>query len=149
MQTKVSSRRSKQFPWRGPKSLRPGSRGSPGIKSVASGPRGPGGPWTGWALSSMPWFWVRAWRELLPKSGIPASTANIGIYGSLLFSLFLIGWGLALIWGPISDRYGRARTLMLTILCFSLFTLLSALATNVWTLAIFRLLAGVGIGGVL
>jgi len=108
--------------------------------------------WAGWALDGMDSFiyalvLVPALRELLPKSGIPASTANIGIYGSLLFSLFLIGWGLALIWGPISDRYGRARTLMLTILCFSLFTLLSALATNVWTLAIFRLLAGVGIGG--
>jgi MFS family permease len=36
---------------------------------------------------------------------------------------------------------------MLTILCYSLFTFLSALATRVWHLALFRLLAGVGIGG--
>src|SRR5215472_15360679 len=36
---------------------------------------------------------------------------------------------------------------MLTILCYSLFTFLSALATRVWQLALFRLLAGVGIGG--
>lgn len=108
--------------------------------------------WGGWALDGMDSFiyalvLVPALRELLPKAGIAATTANIGIYGSLLFSLFLVGWGLAMIWGPISDRYGRARTLMLTILCFSLFTLLSALVTNIWALAIFRLLAGVGIGG--
>jgi MFS family permease len=64
-----------------------------------------------------------------------------------MFALFLIGWGLSLVWGPIADRFGRVRTLILTILFFSVFTLLSALATGVWMLAIFRLLAGVGIGG--
>ena len=36
---------------------------------------------------------------------------------------------------------------MLTIVCYSLFTFLGAVATSVWQLAIFRLLAGVGIGG--
>jgi MFS family permease len=47
----------------------------------------------------------------------------------------------------VADRFGRVRTLMLTILCYSLFTFLGAVAANVWQLAIFRLLAGVGIGG--
>jgi len=37
--------------------------------------------------------------------------------------------------------------LMLTIVCYSVFTFLGAVATSVWQLAIFRLLAGVGIGG--
>ncbi len=90
---------------------------------------------------------VPALRDLLPRSGIPATTAGVSRYGGLLFALFLIGWGSSLVWGPIADRFGRVRTLILTILFFSLFTLLSALATNVWTLAVFRLLAGVGIGG--
>jgi MFS family permease len=39
------------------------------------------------------------------------------------------------------------RTLMLTVLCYSVFTLLSAFAVSVWQLAILRLLAGIGIGG--
>jgi MFS family permease len=108
--------------------------------------------WGGWALDGMDSFiyalvLVPALRELLPRSGIPASTASVTYYGGLLFALFLIGWGLSLLWGPVADRFGRVRTLILTILFFSLFTLLSALATNVWTLAVFRLLAGVGIGG--
>jgi MFS family permease len=90
---------------------------------------------------------VPALRDLLPLSGIPASNANVGYYGALLFALFLVGWGMAFIWGPIADQFGRVRTLTLTILFFSLFTLLSAFATNIWTLAIFRLLAGAGIGG--
>lgn len=108
--------------------------------------------WGGWTLDGMDSFiyalvLVPALRELLPRSGIAATTANIGLYGGLLFALFLVGWGLSLVWGPIADRFGRVRTLILTILFFSLFTLFSAAATTVWTLAAFRLLAGVGIGG--
>src|SRR5213594_2085622 len=87
--------------------------------------------WGGWALDGMDSFiyalvLVPALRDLLPKSGIPATTANIGYYGGILFALLLCGWGTGLVWGPIADRFGRVRTLMLTVLCFSLFTLLSA-----------------------
>lgn len=108
--------------------------------------------WGGWTLDGTDSFiyalvLVPALEELLPRSGIPSDTAHVGFYGGLLFALFLVGWGLSLVWGPVADRFGRVRTLMLTILCFSLFTFLSALATNVWQLAVFRLLAGVGIGG--
>jgi MFS family permease len=124
----------------------------PKIKLTGNQKRGFLAAWGGWALDGMDSFiyalvLVPALREVLPKSGIPATNANIGYYGSLLFALFLIGWGLALVWGPVADRFGRVRTLMLTVLCFSVFTFLSALATNVWSLAIFRLLAGMGIGG--
>jgi len=108
--------------------------------------------WGGWALDGMDSFiyalvLVPAMTELLPRSGIVATPANVGFYGSVLFALFLVGWGLSMAWGPIADRFGRVRTLMLTILCYSVFTFLSALAMNVWQLAVLRLLAGVGIGG--
>jgi MFS family permease len=88
-----------------------------------------------------------ALAELLPRSGVPANAASVGYYGGLLFALFLIGWGLSMLWGPIADRFGRVRTLTLTILCYSLFTFLGAFTTNVWQLAACRLLAGIGIGG--
>ncbi len=108
--------------------------------------------WAGWALDGMDSFiyalvLVPAMRELLPRSGVQATTANIGYYGGLLFALFLLGWGMSMIWGPIGDRIGRIRALMLTILCYSVFTFTGAFATSIWQLAIFRLLAGVGIGG--
>jgi MFS family permease len=108
--------------------------------------------WGGWTMDGMDGFiyalvLVPALREVLPASGIAPTTANIGFYGGLLFALFMIGWGLALFWGPIADRFGRARTLMLTILWFSVFTFLAALSRNVWSLALFRFLAGIGIGG--
>lgn len=108
--------------------------------------------WAGWALDGMDSFiyalvLVPSLRELLPRSGIHASAPNVGFYGGLLFAFFLIGWGLSFLWGPVADRFGRVRTLMATILCYSAFTLASALSTNVWELGLLRLLAGVGIGG--
>jgi MFS family permease len=90
---------------------------------------------------------IPAMRELLPASGIPATPGNLGFYGSILFAAFLIGWGLAFLWGPLADRFGRVRALMLAILCYSLFTLLGYYARTWWELAILRLLAGFGIGG--
>src|SRR2546425_1649282 len=108
--------------------------------------------WGGWALDGMDSFiyalvLVPALTELLPRSGKPATSAMVVYYGAVLFALFLVGWGLSMVWGPLADRFGRVRTLMLTILCYSAFTCLGAFATTVWQLAVFRLLAGVGIGG--
>ena len=108
--------------------------------------------WGGWALDGMDSFiyalvMMPALKELLPRSGIAATADSLGWYGGLLFALFLVGWGFAFLWGPIGDRFGRVKTLMLTILCYSLFTFLGSIAMNVWQLAAFRLLAGFGIGG--
>ena len=131
-------------------SMAPPASGSPAL--TRNQIRGFWAAWGGWALDGMDSFiyaivLVPALRELLPRSGIQATTANVGFYGGVLFALFLVGWGMALLWGPIADRFGRIRTLSLTILCFSVFTFLSALSTSVWVLAVFRLLAGFGIGG--
>ena len=130
----------------------------PNALSVAPTPltrnqvRGFWASWGGWALDGMDSFiyalvLVPSLRDLLPRSGIPATKGNIGFYGGLLFALFLLGWGLAFLWGPVGDKFGRVRTLMLTIVWYSVFTFLSALVTNVWQLAVLRLLAGIGIGG--
>src|SRR6266446_9421231 len=102
--------------------------------------------WGGWTLDGMDSFiyalvLVPSLRELLPRSGIAATKGNIGYYGGLLFALFLMGWGLAFLWGPIADRFGRVRTLMITILWYSAFTFLGGLARNITELALLRLLA--------
>lgn len=90
---------------------------------------------------------VPALTELLPLSGIEPTPGNLGMYGSILFALFLIGWGMSFIWGPLADRYGRVRTLAASILIYSIFTGAAAFAHNVWELGVFRLLAGIGVGG--
>jgi MFS family permease len=108
--------------------------------------------WTGWALDGMDGFIYAlvlspALTELLPRSGMDGSPANVAKVGSLLFALFLVGWGLALFWGPIADRFGRVRTLAASVLMYAIFTGAAAFSQNVWELATFRLLAGIGIGG--
>ena len=110
------------------------------------------GAWTGWTLDGMDSFiyalvLTPALTELLPRSGYAATSANVGLAGSILFALFLVGWGLSFIWGPIADRFGRTKVLAATIFTFAVFTGLSAMAQNVWELAGFRFIAGVGIGG--
>jgi hypothetical protein len=82
--------------------------------------------WGGWTLDGMDSFiyalvLAPSLRELLPRSGIAATKGNIGYYGGLLFALFLIGWGLAFLWGPVGDKFGRVRTLMLTIVVFHVY----------------------------
>src|SRR5579864_1937803 len=125
---------------------------APSVKLTANQVRGFWAAWSGWALDGMGSFiyalvLVPALRELLPKSGIPVSAGNTGFYGGLLFAIFLMGWGSALLWGPVADRFGRARTLFLTIVCYAVFALLCAFARNIWQLAAYRFMAGLGIGG--
>ena len=108
--------------------------------------------YAGWTLDGMDAFiyglvLVPALRELLPLSGIQATPVNIGIWGSILFAMFLAGWGLSMFWGMIGDRIGRVRALALTIVAYSIFTLMCGLVTSVYQLAILRILCGFGLGG--
>jgi len=108
--------------------------------------------WGGWTLDGMDAFiyalvLVPALTELLPQSGIEATPGNVGLYGSILQALFLFGWGLSMVWGPIADRFGRVKALMATILFYSVFTFACGLVTNIWQLAILRVLCGIGLGG--
>ncbi len=110
------------------------------------------GAWAGWTLDGMDSFiyalvLTPALTELLPRSGYAATPANIGLAGSIMFALFLVGWGLSFIWGPLADRFGRTKVLAGTIFLFAIFTGLAATSHNVWELAIYRFIAGVGIGG--
>ncbi len=108
--------------------------------------------WIGWTLDGMDsviyaLVLAPALTELLPRSGMEVSPARLGYVGSVMFALFLVGWGCSFIWGPIADKFGRTKALAGTILVYALFTGASAFAQNIWELGAFRLLAGIGVGG--
>lgn len=83
-----------------------------------------------------------AMNELLPDK------ASADYYGPIATAIFLLGWATGgLGFGILGDRIGRAKTMMLTILCYSAFTGLNALAVGFWDFALYRFLTGLGVGG--
>ncbi|HEP1081288.1 TPA: MFS transporter [Pasteurella multocida] len=52
-----------------------------------------------------------------------------------------------IIFGALSDKYGRVRVLTWTIVLFAVFTGLCAFAQGYWDLLIYRTIAGIGLGG--
>jgi len=75
-------------------------------------------------------------------------TGLVAYTGGLILGCKLLAWGVAgIAFGVVADLLGRARTMMVTVLIYSVFTGLSGLAQDWWQLLIFQVLAGAGVGG--
>jgi MFS family permease len=86
-----------------------------------------------------------ALRELLGGRSSDATVSEQAGYSTMIF---MIGWALGgVVFGILGDRLGRAKTMIMTILCYSIFTGLSVLSTGVWDFNLYRLLCGLGVGG--
>jgi AAHS family benzoate transporter-like MFS transporter len=79
-----------------------------------------------------------------PDWGLTPGTASlisvVGLLGVMVGALAI---------GPVTDIIGRRRTMLLTVIGFSVLTLLCAFAPNPWVFGLLRFLAGLGLGGVL
>jgi len=83
-------------------------------------------------------------RDLLPQ----ADTLTQTTYGGYATSIFILGWATGgLFFGMLGDRWGRAKTMATTILVYAACTGLSGLAESWAYFAVFRFLAGAGVGG--
>src|SRR5271169_2882702 len=106
--------------------------------------------WLGWVFDSMDatiynLVLTPALRELLGSRNTPE---NIGWYGGIILAIFLVGWAVGgILFGILADYLGRARTLVITILIYAVFTGLAGFAHSWWQLAIYRFLTALGIGG--
>lgn len=66
----------------------------------------------------------------------------------LLLTVFLVGWSLGgLVFGVLADRWGRTRTMVVTILIYTAFTGLHAACQSWEQLAAVRFITALGIGG--
>src|SRR5262249_11780486 len=80
--------------------------------------------------------------------GVPPGDPRVTATTGAITSLVLVGWGTGgILFGFLTDRLGRSRTLLLTMLTYAGATAACALAPGVWLLAGFRLVAALGIGG--
>lgn len=78
----------------------------------------------------------------------PAMAGQVAEFAGYSTMIFMIGWASGgIIFGVLGDRIGRVKTMVCTILFYSLFTGLSALSQNVWDFSFYRLLTGLGVGG--
>ena len=80
--------------------------------------------------------------------GVPAGDPRVTTTTGAITSLLLVGWATGgILFGFLTDRLGRSRTLLLTMLTYAGATAACALAPDVWLLAAFRFVAALGIGG--
>ena len=83
-------------------------------------------------------------------SELVGSTSHtvVGVYGSYVIALFMVGWACGAIgFGILADYIGRAKAMTMTILLYALCTGLCATAHNWAELGFYRFLVGAGIGG--
>ncbi len=75
--------------------------------------------------------------------------AKVKEWGGYATSIFVMGWATGgLIFGSVGDRIGRARTLAITVLLYSVCTGLSAFSQSIFDFCIYRFITGLGVGGV-
>ena len=88
---------------------------------------------------------------LFPSVSDLVGSSNPGVVaytGGLIVGWKLLALGLGgIAFGIAADWIGRAKTMIVTVLIYSVFTGLSGLAQSWWQLAILQALAGIGIGG--
>src|SRR4051795_11317424 len=91
----------------------------------------------------------QAMAQLITKADSPAELTRLRSNGGdIATSVFIAGWATGgLIFGMLGDRIGRARTMLITILMYSLCTGLSAFSVTVYDFAFYRFLTGLGVGG--
>jgi MFS family permease len=78
----------------------------------------------------------------------PEGREATALWTGALTSMLLMGWAVGgILFGWVADRFGRTRTLLLTMLVYALSTLACAFAPNLAALAVFRFIASLGIGG--
>src|SRR5260370_32857962 len=118
--------------------------------------------WFVLTVAAFGWLFDTMDQQLFTLARVPAMTAlvispndepsvartKINKFAGIATSIFLIGWATGgLFFGVLSDRIGRVKTMMMTILLYSVFTGLSALSQSFWDFSCYRFLAGLGVGG--
>jgi MFS family permease len=84
-------------------------------------------------------------RELL---GAGATNATVDQQAAWATSIFMIGWAIGgIFFGVLGDRLGRAKTMTITILTYTVFTGISLFSTGILDFNVYRFLCGLGVGG--
>lgn len=91
-----------------------------------------------------------SWFVDLPDTLTDAERRDrlVAFYNNVALASFLIGGAFGgILFGMLSDRIGRTKTMILTILMYSCFTCVTAFAQAWWHMVVLRFLVAMGVGG--
>jgi MFS family permease len=113
--------------------------------------------WFVLAVCWLAWFFDTMAQQLFVLARTPAMTELLGpgvakedikFYGGVATMILMFGWATGgIVFGILGDRWGRAKTMIVAVLCYSIFTALSALSVSWIDFSIYRFLMGLGVGG--
>src|SRR5437764_10389061 len=112
--------------------------------------------WFVLSVASIGWMFDTMAQQLFNLARKPAIRELLGgVTGPVVdkqaayaTAIFMIGWAIGgVFFGVLGDRIGRAKSMMITILSYTLFTGLSLFATSIWDFNVYRFLCGLGVGG--
>ena len=94
-------------------------------------------------------IFVASMRDAMPALlGLESDNDLVTSWNNIAFGFFLLGGAVGgVFFGVLSDRIGRSKTMIYTILFYSLFTCLSAFAQAPWQMVLLRFLVAMGVGG--
>ncbi|MEX2581449.1 MAG: MFS transporter [Verrucomicrobiales bacterium] len=94
-------------------------------------------------------IFVASMRDAMPDLlGVSADSPLVTKWNDWAFAAFLLGGAFGgILFGMLSDRIGRSKTMIITILFYSLFTCFSAFSQEGWHMVVFRFLVAMGVGG--
>ena len=98
-----------------------------------------------WILDGLEVTLVGSLSPVLTSSnGLSLSATQIGLLGSAYIAGAVLG---ALVFGRLTDSWGRKRLFSLTVAIYLLATIASGCSWDFWSFALFRFITGAGIGG--
>lgn len=113
--------------------------------------------WFVLAACSLGWLFDTMDQQLFILARAPAMADLLGgqvapeeikRFSGIATMILMFGWATGgIVFGMLGDRWGRAKTMLLAVLAYSLFTGLSALSVSWIDFSVYRFLTGVGVGG--
>ena len=113
--------------------------------------------WLVLTIASLGWMFdvfegqifVSSMREAMPALlGVDPDAPVVSRWNDWAFGSFLLGGALGgVVFGVLSDRIGRSKTMIITILFYSLFTCVTAFAQEPWHMVVLRFFVAMGVGG--
>lgn len=96
-------------------------------------------------IFALPQLAIDLYLPSLPAMVNSLNSSNF--YLQLTLTVYILSLGITqLIYGPCSDRFGRKPVLIIGVIIFFIGSIATTFATSIWSLLIFRILQGLGMG---